>query len=115
MMTITRLRLRQTSRARLSSCITTEAVTAIQKYAAAYKKFNAAQLKYADVNKDGKFDALDVTVLQRKLVDFDEDPFNEVAADVDLDGTVDVIDVTLMQRVLVNITTWEAWDAKHPA
>ena len=72
-----------------------------------------AEFIRGDVNKDGKFDALDVTVLQRKLVDFDEDPFNEVAADVDLDGTVDVIDVTLMQRVLVNITTWEAWDAKH--
>ena len=68
-----------------------------------------------DVNKDGVFDALDVTVLQRKLVEYEVETYNEVAADVDGDGTVDVIDVTLMQRVLANITTWEAWDAKHPA
>ncbi|MBQ1595513.1 MAG: dockerin type I repeat-containing protein [Ruminococcus sp.] len=67
MMTITRLRLRQTSRARLSSCITTEAVTAIQKYAAAYKKFNAAQLKYADVNKDGAVDINDATAVQKYI------------------------------------------------
>ena len=64
---ITRLRLRQTSRARLSSCITTEAVTAIQKYAAAYKKFNAAQLKYADVNKDGAVDINDATAVQKYI------------------------------------------------
>ena len=68
-----------------------------------------------DVNKDGVFDATDVTVLQRKLVEYEVETYNEVAADVDGDGTVDVIDVTLMQRVLANITTWEAWDAKHPA
>ena len=68
-----------------------------------------------DVNKDGIFDALDVTTLQRKLVEYEVETYNEVAADVDGDGTVDVIDVTLMQRVLANITTWEAWDAKHPA
>ena len=68
-----------------------------------------------DVNKDGVFDALDVTTLQRKLVEYEVETYNEVAADVDGDGTVDVIDVTLMQRVLANITTWEAWDAKHPA
>ena len=68
-----------------------------------------------DVNGDGVFDALDVTVLQRKLVEYEVETYNEAAADVDGDGTVDVIDVTLMQRVLANITTWEAWDAKHPA
>lgn len=53
MMTITRLRLRQTSRARLSSCITTEAVTAIQ--------------KYADVNKDGAVDINDATAVQKYI------------------------------------------------
>ena len=68
-----------------------------------------------DVNGDGVFDATDVTVLQRKLVEYEVETYNEAAADVDGDGTVDVIDVTLMQRVLANITTWEAWDAKHPA
>ena len=68
-----------------------------------------------DVNGDGVFDALDVTTLQRKLVDYEVESYNEVAADVDLDGVVDVIDVTLMQRVLANLTTWEAWDAKHAA
>ena len=47
MMTITRLRLRQTSRARLSSCITTEAV--------------------ADVNKDGAVDINDATAVQKYI------------------------------------------------
>ena len=74
-----------------------------------------AEFVRGDVNKDGVFDATDVTVLQRKLVEYEVETYNEVAADVDGDGTVDVIDVTLMQRVLANITTWEAWDAKHPA
>ncbi|WP_405342906.1 dockerin type I repeat-containing protein [Ruminococcus sp.] len=68
-----------------------------------------------DVNKDGEFDATDVTILQRVLVEIPVEEYNAVAADVDLDGEVDAIDVTLMQRVLANMTTWEAWDAKHPA
>ena len=43
------------------------AVTAIQKYAAAYEKFNAAQLKYADVNKDGAVDINDATAVQKYI------------------------------------------------
>ena len=74
-----------------------------------------AEFIRGDVNSDGTFDARDVTALQRKLVEYDVENYNAVAADVDLDGTVDAIDVTLMQRVLANITTWEAWDAKHAA
>ena len=42
-------------------------VTAIQKYAAAYEKFNAAQLKYADVNKDGAVDINDATAVQKYI------------------------------------------------
>lgn len=42
-------------------------VTAIQKYAAAYEKFNAAQLKYADVNKDGTVDINDATAVQKYI------------------------------------------------
>ena len=42
-------------------------VTAIQKYAAAYEKFNAAQLKYADVNKDGEVDINDATAVQKYI------------------------------------------------
>ena len=74
-----------------------------------------AEFVRGDVNKDGIFDSTDVTVLQRVLVEYEVPSYNAVAADVDLDGEVDAIDVTLMQRVLANITTWEAWDAKHPA
>lgn len=72
-----------------------------------------SQFVRGDVNNDGVFDALDVTALQRKLVNYDLESYNAEAADADCDGVVDVIDVTLMQRVLANITTWEAWDAKH--
>ena len=74
-----------------------------------------AEFVRGDVNKDGVFDSTDVTVLQRVLVEYEVPSYNAVAADVDLDGTVDAIDVTLMQRVLANMTTWEQWDAKHPA
>ena len=74
-----------------------------------------AEFVRGDVNKDGKFDSTDVTVLQRVLVEYEVPSYNAVAADVDLDGEVDAIDVTLMQRVLANMTTWDAWDAKHPA
>jgi hypothetical protein len=74
-----------------------------------------AEFVRGDVNKDGEFDATDVTILQRVLVEIPVEEYNAVAADVDLDGEVDAIDVTLMQRVLANMTTWEAWDAKHPA
>ncbi len=74
-----------------------------------------AEFVRGDVNKDGVFDSTDVTVLQRVLVEYEVPSYNAVAADVDLDGEVDAIDVTLMQRVLANMTTWEAWDAKHPA
>ena len=42
-------------------------VTAIQKYAAAYEKFNAAQLKFADVNKDGAVDINDATAVQKYI------------------------------------------------
>ena len=74
-----------------------------------------AEFVRGDVNKDGVFDSTDVTVLQRVLVEYEVPSYNAVAADVDLDGEVDAIDVTLMQRVLANMTTWEQWDAKHPA
>lgn len=74
-----------------------------------------AEFVRGDVNKDGVFDSTDVTVLQRVLVEYEVPSYNAVAADVDLDGEVDAIDVTLMQRVLANMTTWDAWDAKHPA
>ena len=74
-----------------------------------------AEFVRGDVNKDGIFDSTDVTVLQRVLVEYEVPSYNAVAADVDLDGEVDAIDVTLMQRVLANMTTWDAWDAKHPA
>ena len=66
-----------------------------------------------DANGDGTFDALDVTTLQRYLVELDVETFDETAADADLDGVIDVIDVTLMQRVLAKMTTFEKWDAKH--
>ena len=74
-----------------------------------------AEFVRGDVNKDGVFDSTDVTVLQRVLVEYEVPSYNAVAADVDLDGEVDAIDVTLMQRVLANMTTWDAWDAKHSA
>ena len=67
-----------------------------------------------DANGDGVFDQIDVTVLQRYLVELDVENFDADAADADGDGEIDVIDVTLMQRVLANMTTWEKWDAKHP-
>ena len=67
-----------------------------------------------DADGNGVFNSLDVTVLQRKLVDYDVESFDAIAADADLSGDVDVIDVTLMQRVLVKMTTFEKWDARHP-
>ena len=67
-----------------------------------------------DADGNGFFDMTDVTALQRKLVDFDVEGFDAIAADADLDGELDVIDVTLMQRVLAQMTTFEKWDARHP-
>ena len=68
-----------------------------------------------DANGDGVFDEIDVTVLQRYLVELPvTDNFDGIAADADQDGVIDVIDVTLMQRVLARMTTWEKWDEKHP-
>ena len=72
-----------------------------------------AQFVRGDVNNDGVFDATDVTTLQRVLVEIEVPVYNELVADVTGDGEIDAVDVTLMQRVLAEMTTWEAWDAKH--
>ena len=85
-----------------------------QKPATAEELIIPADLVRGDANGDGVFDMLDVTTLQRYLVDLDVEKFVEAAADVDLSGDVDAIDVTLMQRVLAQMTTFEKWDEKHP-
>lgn len=66
-----------------------------------------------DANADKEVDTVDVTTIQRKLVGFEVPSFDSTAADTDLDGVVDIIDATLLQRVLADMTTFEAWDAKH--
>ncbi len=56
-----------------------------------------------DVDGDGKVTIVDATYIQRYLVDFKMDSFNEAAADVDGDGVVTIVDATLIQRYLVEI------------
>ncbi len=63
-----------------------------------------------DLNKDGKVDVQDATILQRHLAEFKnddgsaiidmDDPKQVKIADYDGDGTVSVLDVTAMQRAI---------------
>ncbi len=57
---------------------------------------------YGDVNKDGKIDLIDITLIQRYLlgtINFDE--IEMILADVNSDGKVNLIDIILVQRYLL--------------
>jgi len=63
-----------------------------------------------DVNRDFSADILDVTLIQRRLVDITEfDYETELRADYDRDGEVSVTDVTWIQRKEVGMTIPEAF------
>lgn len=56
-----------------------------------------------DADTDGDVTVLDVTTVQRHLVDIAVPAFDEAAADADRDGDVTIIDATCIQRWLVGI------------
>ena len=59
-----------------------------------------------DADGDGSVTILDVTVIQRRLAEYDvNDPENvELCGDVDEDGELSILDVTLIQRYLASYT-----------
>lgn len=57
----------------------------------------APKLVYGDLNRDGRVDLIDVTLLRRYVAKWDVDIY-EPAADVNGSGTVDLIDVTVLRR-----------------
>ena len=58
-----------------------------------------------DVDGDGVVTIIDVTWIQRHLLNIHGKVFIEKAADVDCDGEITIIDVTWIQRALVGIKT----------
>lgn len=68
-----------------------------------FKDF-APQYQTGDVNRDGKIDVIDSTLIQKYcsgIVSFDETQIK--LADVNCDGTVDITDSTKIQKYLANI------------
>ena len=59
-----------------------------------------------DLNNDGKIDAIDLTLMRKKLASYDVD-INEAAADLNNDGKIDVIDLTLLRKKLAGFTAGE--------
>ena len=53
-----------------------------------------------DADGDGEVTIIDVTTIQRKLINIPVSSFNEVAADADIDGELTIIDATWIQRHL---------------
>ena len=68
-----------------------------------FKDF-APQYQTGDVNRDGKIDVIDSTLIQKYcsgIVSFDETQIK--LADINCDGTVDITDSTKIQKYLANI------------
>lgn len=59
------------------------------------------QTLIGDVDGDGEVTIIDVTSIQRHLVDIPVKAYNESAADADGDGIVTIFDATLIQRLLI--------------
>ncbi len=60
-----------------------------------------SQTIIGDVDGDGEVTIIDVTCIQRHLVDIPVKAYNEAAADADGDGIVTIFDATLIQRLLI--------------
>lgn len=58
-----------------------------------------------DTDKDGYVTIIDVTAIQRVLVEIKVPVFDEAAADVDGDGDITIDDATWIRRALVGIKT----------
>lgn len=56
--------------------------------------------KKGDVNHDGNVDILDVTAIQKYLVNISQDIFDTVLADTNSDGKISVIDATYIQMIV---------------
>ena len=60
--------------------------------------------KIGDVDMNGEVEIIDVTILQRYLVELDELSYEQLMlADVDDNGDVEVIDATILQRYLADM------------
>ena len=60
--------------------------------------------RMGDVDLDGEVSIMDVTMIQRYLVDVDElNPIQQLLADTDGDGAVGIVDATCIQRWLVSM------------
>ena len=55
-----------------------------------------------DVNGDGRFSAIDVTMLIGKILENESPSFIEAAADVSGDGRISAIDVTMLIGIILN-------------
>lgn len=60
-----------------------------------------AEVLLGDVDKDGVVTIIDVTWIQRFLLDVIPPVFDEAAADIDGDGEVTIVDATWLQRALL--------------
>ena len=60
-----------------------------------------AETLLGDVDKDGVVTIIDVTWIQRFLLDVIPPVFDEAAADIDGDGEVTIVDATWLQRALL--------------
>lgn len=63
-----------------------------------------------DADGSGSVDSVDVSVIQRYLVELVHPDFNPQTADIDGDGTITVVDATWLQRHLAGMTTPYAID-----
>ena len=65
---------------------------------------NDSAKKIGDVDMNGEVEIIDVTILQRYLVELDELSYEQLMlADVDDNGDVEVIDATILQRYLADM------------
>ena len=78
-----------------------EAVTGDAEYTATFEAVKKTLI--GDADGDGQVTIVDATWIQRYLVSFTLDFFDEVAADVDGDGEVSILDATWIQRYLADI------------
>ena len=63
-------------------------------------------IKYGDVNGDGAFDSLDISLMKKyilKQISSFPSPDAKVAADVDGNGLIDTLDLIFMKRYILNI------------
>lgn len=60
-------------------------------------------VRLGDVDNNDVVDILDVTLIQRYLIDVPVPVFNKAAADVDDDEQINIIDATWIQRALVGV------------